>query len=123
MNPRHAHFHRTSLRRCATREQAGRCYYCESLMCIGSARVFAERHGITEAEAEWFGVTLEHLVAQCDGGKDRSTNTVAACKRCNQDRPRFYASLDAETYRLLVRRQMQRGDWWSAKVLRRRVAL
>jgi 5-methylcytosine-specific restriction endonuclease McrA len=78
------HLHLQSLRRRASREQGGQCFYC--LQPMGR------------------DVTAEHLVARMDGGKDSRANVVAACRRCNAARHALFpgASPDPETYQGFV---------------------
>ncbi|WP_420228749.1 HNH endonuclease [Rhizobium etli] len=58
-----------------------------------------------------FRCTAEHLVAQCDGGRDTEENIVAACQFCNGSRHRKKRPKDAASYASFVRSRIEKGRW------------
>src|SRR6266853_3475269 len=57
--------------------QQGLCHYCKGKMTLNKRK--NGQPGRTFA-------TFEHLIRVQDGGKTNSTNTVLACRRCNNMR-------------------------------------
>lgn len=51
----------------AFNQQAGRCWYCDCKMINGHTRSIRQ-------------YTAEHLVARSDGGSNKASNIVAACR-------------------------------------------
>jgi len=90
---RASHLQLQYLRRQASREQAGRCFYC--LQPMGR------------------DATAEHLVARMDGGKDTRGNIVAACRCCNASRHALFpiAAPDPETFQAFVLLMRAAGQW------------
>ncbi len=77
-----------SLRRRAANRQGWCCCYCALPMwenATQKAAVMAQ-FDLSEAEADGFRCTAEHLQARCDGGQDTPANIAAACVTCNQQR-------------------------------------
>lgn len=58
--------------------QGNRCYWCKQYMTIGEGGTIPPRP--TDA-------TLDHVIARADGGSKKVTNLVAACAKCNNERP------------------------------------
>lgn len=107
-----------SARRSAFDGQAGRCYYCDQPMWLTDSDGFAQRHGLTQAQARWLQATAEHLTARQDGGGNGS-NIVAACVRCNTTRHarRPHCAPDPVRYRARVRARMAQGRWHPFRLL------
>ncbi len=95
----------------AFQSQAERCYYCGFLMWLKDKDHFAKNHKLTRKEAVKFQCTAEHLVAQCDGGKDNKGNIVAACLFCNQKRHHRKKPDDPQSYKQLVQRRIIKRKW------------
>ncbi len=105
-----------TLRRLAFDHQHGRCWYCGVHMWLVSP---AELPAATHAAAARLQCTAEHLLAQCDGGRDIASNIVAACAHCNRTRHKRKSPPDPEAYRAEIRRRVARGKWHPAWVPRR----
>jgi 5-methylcytosine-specific restriction endonuclease McrA len=73
MNHKHrvSHFHRRLT------EQGGRCYYCRRLMTT----THVHREGVAPPLDR---VTWDHKIPLSMGGKNKLSNKVLACLRCNQ---------------------------------------
>jgi 5-methylcytosine-specific restriction endonuclease McrA len=104
-----------SLRIQAFRLQSGRCYYCRARMWQDHPEEIAVPFGLTETEARPFKCAAEHLLARCDGGKNRRTNIVAACRVCNSRRHRRRRPASPSQYRSLVHRRIAKGKWHSGR--------
>jgi len=74
------------------------------------------RYGISAGLAKRFQCTAEHLHARCDGGKDVSSNIVAACQFCNAARHRAKRPPDALTHASVVRSRLAKGRWHPAQI-------
>jgi hypothetical protein len=73
--------------------QGGRCFYCNLPMwlhgypqAVRAQRGWCRQHGLNRGQAKPLKCTVEHLVAQKDGGTSRRDNLVAACLYCNSRR-------------------------------------
>lgn len=99
-----------SLRHQAYDRQGGRCYYCGVCMWLASP---TELPGAPEKSSVWLRLrcTAEHLVAQSEGGRDKSDNIAAACALCNHTRHKRKQPLEPLAYQAEVRRRMKRGAW------------
>lgn len=96
--------------------QAGRCFYCQVLMCIDDCASFAARHRISNGVARGLQCTAEHLQARRDGGTDQKGNIAAACRRCNLGRHRRKVATEPMQYSRLVRGRVLRGKWHDPQV-------
>ncbi|RSV20368.1 restriction endonuclease [Sphingomonas sp. ABOLG] len=99
------------LKRRAFESQAGRCFYCEQPMWLADAATFAQRHNLSAESARHLQVTAEHVIARSCGGRDESSNIVAACRYCNTRRHRAKDALQADAYLTRVRRRLAHGKW------------
>jgi 5-methylcytosine-specific restriction endonuclease McrA len=104
-----------SLRKRAFQLQSGCCYYCGARMWQTHPKEIAVPFGLTNGEVLPFKCTAEHLVARCDGGKDKRANIVAACQICNIRRHRRSHPAPPLLYRSLVRRRIAKGKWHSGR--------
>lgn len=97
-------------RKRAFASQGGRCYYCCVRMWLLSPDELpaGRRNGAALAKLR---CTAEHLVAQCGGGTDAASNTVAACARCNHTRHRLPNPPEPAAYRRLVASQVEHLGW------------
>ena len=95
----------------AFRKQAGRCYYCGSLMWLDDKEGFAIKHLISISAAAKFNCTSEHLVARCDGGGNSKLNIVAACLFCNNTRHRMKNAPTPNKYKEHIQRRLNKGKW------------
>ena len=95
----------------AFRKQAGRCYYCGSLMWLDDKEGFAIKHLISISAAAKFKCTAEHLVARCDGGGNSKLNIVAACLFCNNTRHRMKNAPTPNKYKEHIQRRLNKGKW------------
>jgi 5-methylcytosine-specific restriction endonuclease McrA len=100
--------------------QGGNCFYCDLPMWTKCADAFASAHRITVAQAKQFQCTGEHLVALQDGGTNSESNVVAACRFCNVHRHhrRPAHAPSPWDYKQQVQRQMTKGRWFGARVLK-----
>jgi hypothetical protein len=99
-------------RRKAFQNQAGRCYYCGSIMWLnGQKEDFAVKHKIPVAEAAKLKCTAEHLEARCDGGGNSKSNIVAACLFCKNGRHRRKKPPAPNNYRELIQKRLKKGKW------------
>lgn len=57
--------------------QGNRCYWCKEFMTV-------TQHGRDPLPTD---ATLDHLVPISDGGSKKAKNVVAACAKCNNERP------------------------------------
>ncbi|MBU1566066.1 MAG: HNH endonuclease [Proteobacteria bacterium] len=103
----------------AFKNQAGRCYYCESIMWLDKKEDFAADHKIGISEAEKLKCTAEHLIARCDGGKNNQSNIVAACLLCNSERHRLRQPPAPTQYRELIKKRLKKGNWHPKSLLLR----
>ena len=97
-------------------EQHHLCYYCLFPMWTTEAKVFADAHHITIAEAARFRCTAEHLQALCEGGTSRLGNIVAACRFCNERRHRRNKRLSPDVYMVRVRRHVAKLRWHPSRL-------
>ena len=74
------------LRNQAFKLQSGLCYYCHQPMWQENPESFAQKQGVTLAQARQLQCTAEHLVPKEDGGGPNQKNIVAACRFCNSRR-------------------------------------
>lgn len=95
----------------AARRQNWRCYYCDTPMWDDDLDSFVDRHRLTARSAQTLKCTAEHLTAQCEGGKDRADNIVAACLICNKRRHQTTKPKSPDDYRRHVQARVQRGKW------------
>jgi 5-methylcytosine-specific restriction endonuclease McrA len=96
----------------AFQNQAGRCYYCGSIMWLnGKKEDFAAKHKIPIGEAGKLKCTAEHLEARCDGGDDSQDNIVAACLFCNNGRHLRKKPPAPNKYRDLIQKRLEKGKW------------
>lgn len=101
------------LRHNAFKKQDGFCYYCEHPMWEREKKLkkFADKHQMSISEAGKYKCTAEHLVARCDGGKDKKSNIVAACLFCNGERHRMQNPPDHIEYKKIVIKRIDKGAW------------
>lgn len=99
------------LRRKAGENQGWQCYYCQLPMWETDPKFFSARYRLSDRAALLFRCTAEHLVAQCDGGRDIEENIVAACLFCNKTRHRKKRPKDAASYASFVRSRIKKGRW------------
>lgn len=59
-------------------QQGNRCYWCKQHMTVPRGGAFPPLP--TDS-------TLDHVVARADGGSKKRHNLVAACAKCNNERP------------------------------------
>jgi len=71
-----------SIRASAFHAQSGHCFYCGLPKWLASPIKLGLKPGKTRA----FRCTVEHLVAQQDGGRDEPDNVVGTRARCSQCR-------------------------------------
>lgn len=95
----------STLRFQAFQAQNGNCYYCGQRMWIHSAN---EPRPSPDAR---FQCTAEHLIARQDGGRDVTSNIVAACWFCNSRRHRSKKPLPPRAYLAHVHRRMSKRKW------------
>ena len=98
----------------AFQAQQGRCYYCGAPMWLNDPDPFRRTFGCTRGQLPSLRATAEHLVAQCDGGKNSRSNIVAAHYLCNRRRHQPPKALSADRYRERVARLMAQGSWFAA---------
>lgn len=91
--------------------QQGRCIYCELPMWTDNPKAFATKYKVTYKAAKLFQCTAEHLKAKQDGGKDVSSNIVAACNYCNQKRHQCKSPKDPISYKQHVTKRLGKGKW------------
>lgn len=115
---------RQKLRRKALLRQHGCCFYCELPVWEECPLLFAAKHQIPDRHVKWLQSTAEHLVACCDGGRDRPDNIVAACLWCNcqRHRGRQHRAPKAEAYLPRVRQLVGAGKWHPVVAHRSRAA-
>jgi 5-methylcytosine-specific restriction endonuclease McrA len=99
--------------------QGGQCYYCGLFMWLYVPQELTEPFGLSEPQALLLQCTAEHLVPQCEGGRDVPENIVAACAHCNQTRHRRAKPPTPEVYLEQVRRRVALGKWHPNGVARR----
>ena len=97
-----------SLRLQAFQQQLGRCWYCGVQMWHRSPD---ELSGVPANAAGRLRCTAEHLIAQCDGGRDVASNVVAACLLCNRTRHQRKKPPPPDAYLADVRRRVCKGGW------------
>lgn len=97
-----------NLRLQAYQHQQGRCWYCGVQMW---QRDPAELPGIPRKNASRLRCTAEHLLAQCEGGRDKASNVVAACAHCNHTRHKRKHPPQPDLYLAEVRKRVARGRW------------
>lgn len=102
-----------SLRQQAARRQSLRCYYCESPMWERDVATFSASFGLSKAQSNLLRCTAEHLKPKSEGGPENSANIVAACLFCNRTRHKAKNPLPPQSYKVYVRKRMQRGHWVS----------
>lgn len=102
-----------TLRRQAFDRQHGRCWYCGVPTWLVSP---AELPIASQRAAHRLRCTAEHLLAQCDGGRDLAANVVAACAHCNHTRHKRKIPPDPAAYRSEIRRRLGHGKWHPAWV-------
>ena len=104
-----------SARNIAFRCQGERCHWCQEPMWLGDPSAYMATHHLTRRQAKRFQCTVEHLVAQRDGGAHGTSNVVAACRHCNLTRHTARVSDPAPpAYRKLVSSRMQKRKWHPA---------
>lgn len=91
--------------------QNGLCHYCGHKMWDRDPVRFCKEFGLTLRQAAVLRCTAEHLCARQDGGKNSSSNIVAACQWCNQHRHKRRVPLDPEQYKAHVSQRMSKGKW------------
>ncbi len=99
------------LRSSAHAKQDGRCYYCDQPMWIKTPDEILSERNITVQQAKRFKCTAEHLHARKDGGADKKTNIVAACRFCNHRRHQRKKDLSPDQYKKLVQSRMSKRRW------------
>ena len=97
-----------NLRLQAFQHQQGRCWYCGVQMWHQDP---AELPGIPVKSAWRLRCTAEHLLAQCDGGRDEASNVVAACAHCNHTRHKRKNPPQPDLYLADIRKRIARGGW------------
>lgn len=98
----------SQLRKRAFVRQNGFCFYCNHQMWeTGFKKKFIVATGMTNAQADRFQCTAEHLLPRHCGGK----KIVAACLFCNTRRPRRRNYMTPEQYKLHVLRRLKTGKW------------
>ena len=106
---------RRQLRRQAFTKQACKCFYCQLPMWMHGQEQehFASEHGLPAGLAKHLQCTAEHVVAQCDRGRDTKDNIVAACRWCNQLRHqgRSRSAPDSASYKKWVEKVVAQGKW------------
>ena len=100
-----------TLKRKAAQRQNWCCYYCDMPMWDDDLDQFVIRHRLTKRSAQTLKCTAEHLTAQCEGGKDRATNIVAACLICNRRRHQTSKPKAPDDYRRHIQRLIRKGKW------------
>ena len=105
------------LRRIAFKKQNGRCYYCGAFMWIKNQKQFASIHSLSLDNASKLQCTAEHLVAQCDGGKNHKNNIVAACKHCNNSRHIMNPAPAPIPYKEIVERSVADNQWFDLEII------
>lgn len=90
--------------------QGYRCFYCRLPMWTGDIDSFAERWGLSRAQALGFECTAEHLIARKDGGQDTADSIVAACLTCNRRRHRWMPNAHWSAYAAAVAVRMAKGQ-------------
>ncbi|RJP67614.1 MAG: restriction endonuclease [Comamonadaceae bacterium] len=99
--------------------QGGQCYYCSLSMWLYVPQELTEPFGLSEREAMPLQCTAEHLIPQCEGGRDTRENIVAACARCNHTRHKRAKPPTPVVHRERVRRQVALGKWHPNGLARR----
>ncbi len=97
-----------NLRLRAFQQQHGRCWYCGVQMWHHDP---AELPGIPVKSAWRLRCTAEHLLAQCDGGRDEASNVVAACAHCNHTRHKRKNPPEPNAFLVDIRMRVARGGW------------
>jgi hypothetical protein len=108
----------TRLRRAAFTAQKGNCFYCGYRMWSEHPREVFGNGLVSRAMARYFQCTAEHLRPLSEGGKDISSNVVAACWFCNQTRHRAKKPGSYERFAKLVRTRVAKGRWHCAGIRR-----
>lgn len=101
----------SELRRQQVRAQRGLCFYCHQPMWEGCPERFARLYGLKGSRLLWLQATAEHLQARCEGGANKASNIVAACKYCNSQRHRTHDPLSPGDYARKVQRRLIAGKW------------
>ena len=107
-----------ALRFKAAHRQTWRCYYCDMPMWDTDLDQFVIRYRLTRRSALPMKCTAEHLIAQCEGGRDRADNIAAACLTCNKRRHSTKKPKSPHDYRCHVQGRVQKGKWHSGSVSR-----
>lgn len=104
-------------RNAAFDRQHGLCYYCGAPMCRNEAAIpaFMAASGVSRKQAVQRLCTAEHLVAQCEGGRDSAQNIAAVCAQCNRLRHRRRRPLGPEAYRSHVQARVRKKSWHSCR--------
>ncbi|WP_438846693.1 HNH endonuclease [Asticcacaulis taihuensis] len=95
----------------AARRQDWCCYYCRMPMWDDDLDQFVIRYRLTRRLAQTLKCTAEHLTAQCEGGKDRADNIVAACLICNRRRHQTMKPKSPSDYQRHVQGRVRKGKW------------
>lgn len=99
--------------------QAGRCHYCDQPMWLSDQGPYAAKYELRLREASRFRCTTEHLLARKDGGRNTSSNIVAACHFFNRKRHARGQPLGPGGYMVFVQRRVLSGRWHGARFLAR----
>lgn len=110
------------LRHKAYQKQSHRCYYCNCFMWEGTPESYAQKHKISTKTAKRFQCTAEHLLARCDGGKDKKENIVAACTFCNRTRHNRKKQLAPSKYKQMLEKRLKLGKWHPREIHRQGIA-
>ena len=105
------------LRTGAFHAQQGRCCYCGLPMWNGTPDELVTL-GLRARTARPLRCTAEHLLAQCEGGKNTAGNIAAACWLCNTRRHKRKSPPPPDAYRAFVQRRLARGKWHPPAVVR-----
>ena len=97
----------SNLRSRAFTLQKGKCFYCGLPMWAGSPITFCSEYAVTVGQAAQFECTAEHLEPKSGGGRDSTSNIVAACRHCNATRHRRKEPLAPEKWQSI---QHNRAD-------------
>lgn len=101
----------SQLRRQKVRAQQGLCFYCRQPMWEGRPERFATLYGLKGSRLLWLQATAEHLQARCEGGADKASNIVAACRYCNSRRHYTPKPLQPQDYARRVQQRLAAGKW------------
>jgi len=110
------------LRLQAFKRQEGLCYYCGIRMWLSSPEELPGPPRKSAAVAK-LRCTAEHLTPQSEGGRDTTSNIVAACAHCNQTRHKRKQPPAPPAYREEVRRRVARGSWHASWVFDQKLLL